>query len=124
MHDILQRQLKRGGLSQAALPADKATWEAFLQDVDRAYEQADQARYLLERSLDVSSREMKDINDRLTAESAQLQKRNQQFSRVYEFARSTLEQMNATLLQGADKIELMVYVTDMKRELELITKND
>jgi len=122
MHDILQRQLKREGLAQAALPASQDAWAAFLEDVDRAYTQSEQDRYLLERSLEVSSREMKEINDKLTVEREQLQKRNQQFARVYEFARSTLDQMNDTLLQGADKVELMVYVTDMKRELALIMK--
>lgn len=124
MHDILQRQLKREGLAQETLPTDKDAWASLLDDVDRAYVQSEQDRYLLERSLEVSSREMKEINDKLTAEREQLQKRNQQFTRVYEFARSTLDQMNDTLLQGADKVELMVYVKDMKRELELIMKSD
>jgi hypothetical protein len=124
VHDILQRQLKREGLSEAKVPADKAAWAAFIQAVDRTYAQSDQDHYLLERSLEISSREMKDINEKLTAERESLQRRNQQFNRVYEFARSTLQQMRDTLLQSADRAELMVYVGEMQRELELITKQE
>ncbi len=124
MHDILQRQLKREGLSEGKLPEDQDAWDTFLKNVDRTYAQADQDRYLLERSLEVSSREMQEINDKLTAEREQLRRRNQQFNRVYEFARSTLGQMHETLLQTADRAELMVYVTDMLRELEVITKTE
>lgn len=124
MHDILQRQLKREGLSEGKLPNDQDAWDTFLKNVDRTYAQADQDRYLLERSLEVSSREMQEINDKLTAEREQLQRRNQQFNRVYEFARSTLGQMHETLLQTADRAELMVYVTDMLRELEVIKKTE
>ena len=35
---------------------------------------------------------------------------------------ATLEQMRDSLLQSADRAELMVYVGDMLRELEIITK--
>lgn len=122
MHDILQRQLKRADLSADRTPADQAAWEAFLKDVDQVYAQSDQDRYLLERSLEISSREMGEINEKLTEESKRLQDRNQQFSRVYEFARHTLESMRDSLLQSADRAELMVYVGDMLRELEIITK--
>ena len=122
MHDILQRQLKRAELSADSAPADKDAWAAFLKEVSQQYEQSDQDRYLLERSLEVSSREMGEINEKLTEESKRVQDRNQQFSRVYEFARATLEQMRDSLLQSADRAELMVYVGDMLRELEIITK--
>ena len=122
MHDILQRQLKRAELSADSAPTNKDAWAAFLKDVDQVYEQSDQDRYLLERSLEVSSREMGDINQKLTEESQRVQERNQQFSRVYEFARATLEQMRDSLLQSADRAELMVYVGDMLKELEIINK--
>lgn len=122
MHDILNRQLKREGLSEDTPPAGADAWAAFLKDVDRAYSQADQDRYLLERSLEVSTREMEEINEKLSAERERLQRRNQQFNRVYEFASSTLEQMRRTLLQSADRIELMAYVTEMQKELESISK--
>ena len=120
MNDILDRQLKRENLSADTLPSVLDAWTAFLQDVERTYQQAEQDRYLMERSLEVSSREMTEINEKLTAERERLQKRNQQFNRVYEFSRSTLKQMHDTLLQSADRAELMVYVTDMQRELERI----
>jgi hypothetical protein len=124
VHDILQRQLKRAELSADNVPTSKAEWMAFLDDIDHAYEQSDQDRYLLERSLEISSREMGEINEKLSEESHRVQERNQQFSRVYEFSRATLEQMRDSLLQSADRAELMVYVGDMLRELELITKKE
>ena len=122
MHDILQRQLKRAELSAENVPAHNDAWAAFLKDVDQVYEQSDQDRYLLERSLEISSREMGEINEKLTAESKRVQERNQQFSRVYEFSRATLEQMRDSLLQSADRAELMVYVGDMLKELEIINQ--
>ena len=122
MHDILQRQLKRAELSADSAPTDKNAWAAFLKDVDQIYAQSDQDRYLLERSLEVSSREMGEINEKLTDETKRVQERNQQFSRVYEFARATLEQMRDSLLQSADRAELMVYVSDMLKELEIINQ--
>lgn len=123
MHEILKRQLKRENLSEEAMPASREAWLAFLEDVDRAYTQADQDRYLIERSLEVSSREMQEINEKLSSEREQLEHRQQQYNRVYEFARSTLEQMRETLFQSADRAELMVYVGDMLRELENISKS-
>lgn len=58
MHPLLKRQLKYLGMDPAGPPPDEASWRALLARVDATYEQADQDRYTLERSLDVSSQEM------------------------------------------------------------------
>jgi diguanylate cyclase (GGDEF)-like protein/PAS domain S-box-containing protein len=60
MHTILERQLRRLRASLSAVPVLE-TWQAFLAQVDRAYNQGDQDRYLLERSLAISSKEMQDL---------------------------------------------------------------
>lgn len=60
MHKILIRQLRRLLLEQDKAPTDEE-WQAFLQQVDRTYGQADQDRYLLERSLAISSHEMQEL---------------------------------------------------------------
>ncbi|NNF06397.1 MAG: response regulator [Candidatus Eisenbacteria bacterium] len=58
MSKVLQRQLKRLGLSQDKLPEDPETWVKFLQSIEQYYQQNDEHRYRLERSLELSSKEM------------------------------------------------------------------
>jgi diguanylate cyclase (GGDEF)-like protein len=87
-HPTLQRQLKRLGLDAArpdvsrdvspgAAP-DRApgSWPAvlpaLLERVSRAYTEADQDRYLLERSQEVASREMGELHAQLAASQARL----------------------------------------------------
>lgn len=60
MHKILERQLRRLKASTTALPGLRV-WKEMLDQVDKAYLQADQDRYLLERSLAISSKEMQDL---------------------------------------------------------------
>jgi PAS domain S-box-containing protein len=60
MHAILRRQLNRLHLRDDT-PPTLAQWRALLDRVDKFYEQADQDRYTLERSLQVSSEEMKQL---------------------------------------------------------------
>ena len=64
MHALLARQLKRLGLSAEALP-DAAQWQTLLERVGRVYESADQDRYTLERSLDISSQELQALYENL-----------------------------------------------------------
>jgi signal transduction histidine kinase/DNA-binding response OmpR family regulator len=67
VHVLLARQLKRLGLTSA--PRTEAEWETFLDHVSRVYESADQDRYTLERSLEVSSTELHQLNDDLRHQS-------------------------------------------------------
>ena len=62
MHRVLARQFRRLGLTLDQPPEDIASWKRFVQKVESAYEEADRSRYLLERSLEVSSRELLDAN--------------------------------------------------------------
>ncbi len=62
LHSLLERQLRR--LLTPALRADPAVAE-FLIAVDAAYRQSDTDRVLLERSLDLSSRELMQANEEL-----------------------------------------------------------
>ncbi len=61
MHRVLTRQLKRLGLTPEVPPTDPAVWQALLERISRTYGNADQDRYLLERSLSLSSKEMQDL---------------------------------------------------------------
>ncbi|MCW5873083.1 MAG: EAL domain-containing protein [Anaerolineales bacterium] len=62
MHKILRRQLKRLELDPAASPDAKA-WAEFLGTIEQTYRHADQDRYLLERSLAISSKEIHELYD-------------------------------------------------------------
>lgn len=59
MHSLLKRQLKRFLGDKAAIPAE---WDGFVEAVDQAYQQFDADRAMLERSLDLSSRELLDAH--------------------------------------------------------------
>jgi signal transduction histidine kinase len=59
---VLGRQLRRLGLDPDRLPLDVETWRCLLTQVAAAYEDADRGRYLLERSMEISSREMQALN--------------------------------------------------------------
>lgn len=65
MHKILERQLARLKLSPETLPVDLHTWQELLTRINTRYTDADQERYLLERSMDLSSRELLELNQRL-----------------------------------------------------------
>jgi len=61
MHPLLARQLQRLGLSPDTVPQVEA-WRALLERVAQSYLESDQERYLRERSLTISSREMRDLH--------------------------------------------------------------
>lgn len=64
-HRLLLRQLKRLGLPDGERTPSREQWLALLDRVSRAYTEADQDRYLQEHSLEIFSREMQELYDRL-----------------------------------------------------------
>jgi two-component system sensor histidine kinase/response regulator len=70
MDKLIQRQLRRANLSRDALPNDPGAWQSFLDRISRSYEEQARDRYLLERSLEISSREMQALYDELRRTSA------------------------------------------------------
>ena len=71
MHALLQRQLGKVGLSPDVVPSADG-WRALLGRVERAYQDADQDRYTLEHSLAVCSREIQELQDRVSRERDRL----------------------------------------------------
>ncbi len=65
LHATLERQLRKAGVSAAEAPSDLARWSAFLERISRSYVEGDQERYTLERSLELSSSEMRKLNEDL-----------------------------------------------------------
>jgi len=74
LHNLLRRQLRRLGLAPGRAP-DVDVWKTLLDQVSQSYGSAEQDRYLLERSQDISSREMQELNDALEHERKSLESR-------------------------------------------------
>ena len=64
LHSLLNRQLKKCELRETENPK-KEQWQDFLERINRTYTESDQERYLLERSLMISSREMQEVYEQL-----------------------------------------------------------
>lgn len=65
LHRLLKRQLEKTNLNPASMPSNVVDWQDFLNAINRTYKEADQERYLLERSMEISSRELFEINGQL-----------------------------------------------------------
>ena len=61
LHRLLQRQLRQLGLQPGVAP-DVERWGRLLERVSRAYAEADDERYLMERSESIASAEMASLN--------------------------------------------------------------
>lgn len=75
LHPLLARQLQRVGIADGDAAPSAAQWRALLERVSRAYQEADQDRYLLERSQDLVSEEMQQLYAALAADKVQLETR-------------------------------------------------
>lgn len=78
MNRLLSRQLRRLGLDAAAPPTTSDDWAAFLARVEAAYDDADRSRYLMERSMELSARELSEAGEALADRSAQRAARSEQ----------------------------------------------
>ena len=63
---LLNRQLKKANLERDTLPANLQDWHALLKRIESTYSEVQQERYLLERSMEVSSHEVMDLNSKLS----------------------------------------------------------
>lgn len=64
-HKLLIRQLKRLGLEESQPTPQE--WARFKELISKTYTENDQERYLLERSMELSSQEMLEINEKLVS---------------------------------------------------------
>jgi diguanylate cyclase (GGDEF)-like protein len=69
-HRTLCRQLRRAGIASGDMP-DLKSWQRFLRTVSTTYTEADDERYTLERSIEVSSREMRGLHAVLSRQALQ-----------------------------------------------------
>jgi len=72
LHYLIAKQLKRANLNEQDVCANKQEeWCDFLTRISNLYVNQEQERYLLERSLDISSREMMELHQQLLNVSRQ-----------------------------------------------------
>ncbi|MEM7117505.1 MAG: ATP-binding protein [Chloroflexota bacterium] len=64
IHHVLRRQLRKLNISPDEVPSP-AQWERLIARISQAYTESDQERYLLERSLTISSEEMQTLYEQL-----------------------------------------------------------
>lgn len=88
MHRLLERQIKRFLGDKPALPPG---WELFLAAVDDAYASADADRVMIERSLELMSRELTGRNTELRDELAVRQRAEAQLEHLLSLLGTTLE---------------------------------
>jgi signal transduction histidine kinase len=97
-HRLLDRQLRKLGLTNGASPPSPASWSALLDRISATYGEADEDRYLLERSLSISSREMREMSQTLLSD---LEKRVADRTEELAAARRRLKSQERALIDLA-----------------------
>jgi PAS domain S-box-containing protein len=82
-HSALARQLARLGLDVACVP-NQEQWATLIDRVSRTYSEADQDRFTLERAIELSTTEMRDLYSDLTREHETLLASQQRARAIFE----------------------------------------
>jgi PAS domain S-box-containing protein len=72
-HPLILRQLKRAGIDSSAIQSLPASYLSVIKKVSETYYQNDRDRYMQERMMDISSQEMRSLNQQLQIEKDKLQ---------------------------------------------------
>lgn len=87
MNRLLARQLRRLGLDPDADDIGPEQWKALLERVSVSYDDADRSRYLLERSLRISSEEMAQLNQAVREQSeAEVARSERRFANLLTYS--------------------------------------
>ena len=68
LHPLLARQLEECGWTDPRVPPDAAVLRRLFERIAETYGQSEQERRDLKRSLDISSLEMREVNEKLHVE--------------------------------------------------------
>lgn len=96
MHSLLERQLQKHVGDPDSIPSQ---WQDLIEAVSQAYHQADEDRELLERSLDLTSEELLERNERLREELARREEAEQQLQ-TYAERQTAIAQLGQLTLRG------------------------
>ncbi|MCI0713539.1 MAG: hypothetical protein L0154_25510 [Chloroflexi bacterium] len=125
LHSMLKRQLEQLNITDTSNPPDAVAWLLLLERISKSYTEAEQDRYLIERSLEISSQEMKaEIEERKKVENnlrkaqLDLQKQNRQLERVHEFLRETLERVTEVVRRNGTQSELLSYLQQAQAQFD------
>ncbi len=110
MHKLLARQLKRYFGETEKVPADL---DRFIQAVDEAYQHFDEDRTMIDRSLELSSKELNSLNQRLEGEVAKQVKRSVELESLNLRLASEKERAEG-ILRYLRSIGEGVYATDQR----------
>jgi diguanylate cyclase (GGDEF)-like protein/PAS domain S-box-containing protein len=118
-HPLLKRQLRKLGLDADAPPPVGAAWARLVERVSRAYTEADQDRYLLERSQQIASAEMAELNAALQAERDLLESRVRERTdalRLSEQRLASLVSLSSDWIWEQDEQLRFTYFSDGLRQ--------
>lgn len=117
MHRVLQRQLER--VYGANIP-DSPEFQRLIEMVSSTYEARDDEYALIERSLDISSKELTELNEQLRGEKVAIEEIVDSRTKELTQERSKLEKVAQNMETEAillDKNEQVVFVNDMASTL-------
>ncbi len=115
LHTLLVRQLMRTGIDRTS-PPSLEQWNALLERVSRAYQEADQDRYLLERSQDLASAETAELYRALQDEKAALETRVHERTRRARATEAHLTEAQRIATLGSFSFALPTGVLDCSEE--------
>lgn len=98
LHPILQRQLRRCGIADPAIPPDSEQWQVVLQRINTTYEEAKEAEQLNERALELASAEMQILYRNLEQKVAER-------THEIELAQAELQATNEELQAQSEELE-------------------
>lgn len=109
MNRLLKKHLKRAGMGDESRPPELSEWLSFLENVNRHYDQVADDRALLERSLEISTKEMEELHSQLAAEGTTMRSVLKALSdavgRLTSAAREGSSELSNSIIESA-KVEL------------------
>lgn len=121
-HKILDRHLRNLGLSEDTLPSDLANWKQFIKKVESSFHDYDQGRYLLERSIEISSIEMKERADIIEQERAK-SVHSAKMATLGEMAGGIAHEINNPLAIISGKVQNLITLIENPNLTKNLTPN-
>jgi len=116
MHESITRQLRKLGIGAEAPPTAEC-WRQFLGQVSEVYSSHDEDRYLIERALEVSSKEMRELLEQIEARNRLLRlKTAENEEKAQELAYSATHDMLTGLPNRAGLLERLTACIDRSKE--------